>query len=315
VAVLAISLLRYAYFESVIPNSALAKRPADLAALFGNLALGRQYLVLTATTNILLTGSFLAAPILFLVDRAGERQRLLSLVSAILLLSYGQIAAILVYAGDWMPFARLVSPYFFLFGVLGSLLVSEGHWRRGSLVRGLVVLCITALAFAFSSGTLRRLEWLPAPPSWGIAFQHGGEYRKYVPTLAACLTKNDVVAAEKIGQIGYRMPGIVIHDILGLTDAHIARHGTEYYPRFGKTDMTHTLTVVKPTVLLMNSGFSYLKTLDAEGRRQFDAHYQILRDPAERLDVIAVSKEQLSRMGPCLRGLQRASEGLAGGAL
>jgi hypothetical protein len=311
-AVLAISLLRYAYFESVIPNSALAKRPDDLDALFGNLALGREYLVRTATTNILLTGSFLAAPVLFLIDRAGDRRRLLSLVSAVLLIAYAQVAAILVYAGDWMPFARLVSPYFFLFGVLGSLLVSEGHWRRGSLARGLVVLCITASALAFSSGTLSRLPWVSTPASWGIAFEHGGEYRKRVPDLAACLTKNDVVAAEKIGQIGYRMPGIVVHDILGLTDAHIARHGSKYYPRFGKTDMTHTLVVVKPTVLLMNSGFSYLNSLDAEGRRHFDAHYQILRDPAERTDVIAVSKEHLPRMSPCLRGLQRASEGLAG---
>jgi hypothetical protein len=313
-AVLAISLLRQAYFESVLPNSALAKRPADLEALFGNLALGRQYLALTATTNILFAGSFIAAPVLFLVDLPPDRRRLLGLVSAVLLLGYGQIAAILVYAGDWMPFARLMSPYFFLFAVLGSLLVSTGRWREGHLARGLVVLCIAASSLVFSSSTLQRPSWLPSPSSWGIAFRDGGEYRKAVPALAACLTRKDVVAAEKIGQIGYRMPGVAFHDILGLTDAHVARHGTRYYPRFGKTDMEHTLRAVKPTLLLMNSGFSYLNTLDQDARRHFDAHYQILRDPSESLDVIAVNKEHLARMAPCLQGLQRAPEGLARGA-
>lgn len=313
-AVLALSLVRYAYFESVIPNSALAKRPDDLEALLGNLVLGRQYLASTATTNILLAGSFVAAPLLFLLELPGERRRLRGLVSAVLLLGFGQSAAILVVGGDWMPFARLMSPYFFLFAVLGALLVSAGRWRDGTAARAAVALCIAAASLAFSSSLLARPSWLSAPSSWGIAFRDGGEYRKRIPALTACLTKKDVLAAEKIGQIGYRLPGIVVHDILGLADAHIARQATAYYPRFGKTNMAYTVGVVKPTLLYMNNGFTYLNTLDAEGRRAFDAHYQILRDPAEPMEVFAVSKEQLARMGPCIGGLQRMPQGLSGGA-
>jgi hypothetical protein len=313
-AVLTLSLLRYAYFESVIPNSALAKRPDDLEALLGNLVLGRQYLASTATSNLLLAGSFIAAPLLFLLELPGDRRRLQALVCAVLLLGYGQSAAILVYAGDWMPFARLMSPYFFLFAVLGSLFVSAGCWQNGKGARAIVALCVAAASLAFSGSLLARPSWLPAPPSWGIAFRDGGEYRKAVPALAACLTTRDVVAAEKIGQIGYRMPGIAIHDILGLADAHVARHATRYYPRFGKTDLAYTLTEVKPTLLLMNSGFAYLNSLDSDAKRAFDAHYVILRDPAEGMDVIVVNKGQLDRLGPCLGGLQRMPQGLSGGA-
>jgi hypothetical protein len=314
VTVLALSLVRYAYFESVIPNSALAKRPDDLEALLGNLVLGRQYLASTATTNLLLAGSFVAAPLLFLLELPGERRRLRALVSAVLLLGFGQSAAILVVGGDWMPFARLMSPYFFLFAVLGSLLVCAGRWRDGTAARAVVALCIAAASLAFSSSLLARPAWLSAPPSWGIAFRDGGEYRKAVPTLAACLTTKDVVAAEKIGQIGYRLPGIAIHDILGLTDAHVARHATRYYPRFGKTDLAYTLTQVRPTLLLMNSGFAYLNSLDPDAKREFDADYVILRDPAEGMDVIVVNKAQLGRLGPCLGGLQQMPQGLSGGA-
>jgi hypothetical protein len=313
-AVLALSLLRIAYFDSVIPNSALAKRPDDLEALLGNLVLGRQYLASAATTNLLLAGSFVAAPLLFLLEPTRERRRAWALAGAVLLIGYGQSAAILVYGGDWMSFARLLSPYFFPFAVLGALLLGAGRWREGRAARTLVALCIAGTSVVYSNAVLARPSWLPAPRSWGIAYQDGGEYRKAVPALAACLTREDVFAAEKIGQIGYRLPAISIHDILGLTEAHVARHATRYYPRFGKTELAYTLTQVRPTLLLMNSGFIYLNTLDADAKRDFDARYELLRGPAESLDVIAVNREQRARMAPCLEGFRKVPEGLTGGA-
>jgi hypothetical protein len=313
-AVLAISLLRFAYFDSVIPNSALAKRPDDLAALLGNLTLGRQYLASTATTSLLLVGSFVVAPLLFLLEPAPERQRVRALAGAVLGIGYGQSAAILVYGGDWMPFARLVSPYFFAFALIGVLLVRAGTWGGGRAERGLVTLGIAGAALVFSNAVLARPAWLAAPAAWGIEYQNGGEYRKAVPQLAACLTRKDVVAAEKIGEIGYRLPAIAIHDILGLADAHVARHATRYYPRFGKTALAYTLTQVKPTLVLMNTGFAYLNSLGPDEKRDFDAHYELLRGPADSLDVFAVNREQGARMAPCLKGLRRVPEGLTGGA-
>jgi hypothetical protein len=57
------------------------------------------------------------------------------------------------------------------------------------------------------------------------------------------------VSAEGLGFIGYALPEAVMHDPLGLTDAHLARHGT-LSPTYGRMDVNYTLGTVRPVALV-----------------------------------------------------------------
>jgi hypothetical protein len=70
--------------------------------------------------------------------------------------------------------------------------------------------------------------------------------------LAGVLRPADVISAEALGHISYKLINSKFHDPLGLADPVLARRGTPV-PRFGKGDINYTLGTVRPAILFWHS--------------------------------------------------------------
>ena len=86
-------------------------------------------------------------------------------------------------------------------------------------------------------------------------------YRDLAEKLSPILLPDDAVAPEAIGVLGFLLPDQPIHDFLGLTDAHIARHGTEAHLTFGKSDFAYTIEVARPSILVLHSGAFHVERM------------------------------------------------------
>ncbi len=139
---------------------------------------------------------------------------------------------------------RLLSQYGAMYAVLMLLLLAESSATKFLSTLILVVPLIqtaSQLPYQFNhEPEIKLAVTLPAGDSF---------YSKAADKLSAFLNSSDIVSAEALGYLSYRLIDTKIHDPFGLTNQHIARKGDPHAP-FGKMDIQYTIRKVKPSVML-----------------------------------------------------------------
>jgi arabinofuranosyltransferase len=254
---------RLATYGELVPNTLLAKaslgsaRETLVRLYWGSLYLG-AFAQRVSPWLLLLAGG--------LLSRRTRPQAALALgwlgVEAL---------AILVNGGDWMENLRLLAVLLPVLagGALASLPVLD---QVSSGRRAVLFAAFALLVLSIDAGSK---DWRPrfrSPFSTDQAQLRMpiARYRDLAEKLGPILEPDDGIAPEAIGVIGYLLPDQPIHDFLGLTDAHIAKHGTEAHRTFGKSDYAYTLEVARPAILVVHSGVYHV------GRMQRAVHGTLL---------------------------------------
>ena len=236
--VLAVTLWRLFTYGDPVPNSVIAKSLG-----FAELRVARfglPYFLGWAWESlplVLLLG--LAAALLLRQWHSREPATAAALFAALALAT--SYVVTLRNAGDWMPHYRLLAQYLPLYAVLALWLASPRG--RAHLGRPGLMAPAAALALLFQSQQL-VLGFGQDDEETNRAF-----YRESARRLEGRLGPEDVVSAEGLGLIAWTLYEVRFHDPLGLTDRHLARHGTPE-PMFGKEDVNYTVGTVRPAVLL-----------------------------------------------------------------
>ncbi len=242
----AVTLWRLAYYGAPLPNSVAAKSAlsAGLDTLLANLGPGLLYAVRFEIAHAPLILGAAVALLLKPRDRA---------LWFCLLVVAAELPAVLVNGGDWMPHYRLLTVFAPVLAALLAVCLSRAFedWdtpgsarRRSAWVLGL----LTASAVFM----LSRSPW-EATPGPRFTFHPITSCYQFMATrLKPHLATDDIAAAEAVGLFGWILDETTIHDPLGLTSHHHARHG-EYHLNWGKTDYDH-LHQVRPAVLVLHEG-------------------------------------------------------------
>ena len=115
----------------------------------------------------------------------------------------------------------------------------------------------------------------PVPPILDGLFP---EYDNTARALAGTIGPHDVVSAEAIGLIGYRLPSVYIHDFTGLTDKYIAKHGTTFYATAGKAEYAYTVNQIAPALIVTHSAGFHIRRMEAESHGALSRNYLQYRD-------------------------------------
>lgn len=270
----AVTIWRLAYYGAPLPNSVAAKSAlsAGLDTLVANLGQGLLYAVRFQVAHApLILGAAIAV---ILAPKAKALWFCLLVVAA-------ELPAVLVNGGDWMPHYRLLTVFAPVLAAPLAVCLSrtlhdsalcplgapaptpasgEDAPRSGdhfsspdtASPRRRRSAWILALLTASALFMLSRSPW-EATPGPRFAFHPITSCYQFMATrLKPHLASDDIAAAEAVGLFGWILDETTIHDPLGLTSAHHARHG-EYHLNWGKTDYDH-LHQVRPAVLVLHEG-------------------------------------------------------------
>jgi hypothetical protein len=227
-SLLAVEVARIAYYSELVPMTVIAKRDVSrslklqvgsMIRPFGTYMVqtfGRAGLVLLAATTVVVLAVLVA-----------RRQRLpvvyLALCGAVV--AFG-LAVTFENKGDWMPAARLLTPYFpVLLILVASTLWATFGSRGGKTTVALVVWALAWLVLLPGTWSFNRDR---APKGYGFAaaFRHGA-FANNADDLGRVLRKayepGDVFATAAIGHMGYYGRPAPMFDMLGLAEPAIAR--------------------------------------------------------------------------------------------
>ena len=248
--ILLITLWRIGIFGDFIPNSARAKSVISFLSL--------QWVIIwprLLSSSIYLVDWFQSSWFLILAGIGGlgyvwQRNRFQGFTAlSILLLGCG---VVLLNAGDWMPFSRLLTPYLPpLVAMAGlaihkTILLCREDWRPRL---GWLLISLSALIYISTLWQLRNNDIFTAT-IWPTEIC----YKKVGIILQSQFSKNTLLAPEAIGAIGYQLPEVPILDMFGLTEPFIARNGV--IPKaaytFGKHNYEYVLGQ-NPAIFLFHS--------------------------------------------------------------
>ncbi len=199
-------LWRYSYYGQWVPNTVLVKTGPSLRALLeGGLTV---YLFVSARAAVLLLAGLglLATRRWWTMPWMGY--------AALLLLGNGVFVALA--GGDWMPLDRfwvLVLPWLYLLAAAAPETLARQWGPAAQRWRWALPTLLLALGLAGSLVTRLTTN----TPSINNASPAASRW------LRQEARPGDVVATTNIGAVGYYNMDLVILDMIGLTDAHIAR--------------------------------------------------------------------------------------------
>jgi len=252
ITALGVTAFRLLYFGSFIPNSVIAKSYGLEKLLFV-----RGYVF------AYFRGFFAEAPylaVILLVSglwlvRNRQWRETVALVALLclstILFSY---AVAIRNGGDWMPDYRLLTQYSPVYSVLFIVLLG----RRAIPID----VALALLAFPVAQTVLQAVEQRKPFSISIVRATEGNFYAQVSYRLQPVLAEGDIVSAEAIGCISYRLASTRFHDPLGLMDSYIARHGTPVIP-YGKSDKEYTVGTIRPSVMVWHWP-GHLKGLDQE---------------------------------------------------
>lgn len=308
--VAAVTLFRLQYYGAWIPNTITAKMvPRDQPeVLLENLRLGLLYCARFAAASFPFAFGALLAPAL------ARRNPLVWLYLAVI---GAGVLPILVNGGDWMAHYRLIMVYTPVFTVLSIIALdqlaavvagSDPPVPRLARIGAWVAVVLLAAGTVFM---LSRNRWR-ASPRFEISVPGTVScYEALARRLEPVLAPEDVVASEVIGITGVILSETSIHDMLGLTNAHNARHGV-YYPRTGKFDHGHFFDHVRPAVFVVHDtqDVSIADIARASGGRllnEYTTYYVDLPPPCQPHDAlpiaIGIRNDRIHSLEPALEGL------------
>jgi hypothetical protein len=213
----------------------------------------------------------------------------------------------LLQGGDWMPHFRLLTMYtpILMFPAAAGLgALGAGLQRLRAVLRPVAWLALAAAAgFGLFVGAGASQVHVSPGMQWRL-HQPSESYGVIAHALRAGLRQEDVVAGEGIGLLGFELPDTYIHDILGLTDEHLAHHGT-HRNIYGRTDYVYTASEVQPAVYVVHSGFFHLSRFRAGFQGDFNAAYEtydVLLPPGSNAHSMMVSLrvDRAERLRPLL---------------
>lgn len=205
---------RLAYYGHLLPNPIAAKSGMDLgwqiqsgvAYAAGFVAASWPLLLLAAT------GAVVA-----LVRPPHPQVRAMVALLAVLAVVYG---GFFVYVGgDWMPAFRFYAPIVPLFAALAGLGLAALH---GALARSVAVVAITAACIASLVTAVTHPMMLDRVRMWE---QQVHELANIGAWFDRTLPPGTTIGAFANGALSYHAEHLVVVDLLGLTDEHIARDG------------------------------------------------------------------------------------------
>jgi len=272
--VVAITVWRLSYYGAWLPNTIAAKSvpPESLDAyqVVSNAFAGLRYWVGFAVSAAPLTlGAVLA---LVLARRRPAVWLCLSLLAA-------QAPVILVSGGDWMPYYRLLAVYAPLLAVSLGIAVDRItelgflplRWTAG-LGAGLFVGAMAVMLFG--SPLLLHYDehhWDATPD---IAIDKPLScYSKVAGAMQPALTAEDRVVVAAAGIFSYMLPNVYSTDVAGLTDRHIAQHGTIYLRTFGKLAPGYTYHTMQPDLFVVHDGEEGLSVIAQASKGTYNDQY------------------------------------------
>ncbi|MBJ6761778.1 hypothetical protein JGU66_13470 [Myxococcaceae bacterium JPH2] len=292
---------RLFFYGHAMPNSVAAKAVtlSNVPELLVNARNGASYL----------WGFFLTTPLLIILSVLGTilppRSPSAWLGS---LTGMGASLLVLLQGGDWMPHFRLLTMYtpLLMFPAAAGLSALGTGARR--VRAGLRPVAGIALATAAGLGMYVEASQVHFFPRmhWELE-QPADFYGVIARALRTGLRKEDVVAGEGIGLLGFELPDTYIHDILGLTDEHLAHHGTRRN-FYGRSDYRYTANEVRPAVYVLHSGFHHLTPFRENFQGDFNTAYEtydVLRLPGSSTHRMMVSlrADVAERLRPLLSPL------------
>ncbi len=321
----AVTIWRLAYFGAPAPNSVTAKSvlSAGPEAWLANLGAGLAYVVRFELAHAPLILGAAVALILAPANRA---------LWFCLLVVAAELPAVLVNGGDWMPHYRLLMVFVPVLAAPLALCLSSAFetWgaprsgpgpprpgggglsnalddrdaRRAARRRSIWMLAALTVSAVFM---LSRSPWRTTPGPRFTVHPITSCYQFMATRLKPHLAPDDIAAAEAVGLFGWILDETTIHDPLGLTSAHHARHG-EYHLNWGKTDYDH-LHQVRPAVLVLHEGSVVTpekidRATDGRFARDYSAWFVNQQPPCApyRL-IVSIDNERLERLRPALDGL------------
>ena len=252
-----IELARYHYYDSLLPNSMMAKTGYNLTFIqaIGQAIRGLDYLA----------GFFFSFPIILALFAA----LLIVRETKLLLISFVpfafQLMVVVTNGGDWTHHFRLLIPFIL------PLLVSMSAWlstvapandQLKPWLPGVSVLFLSLNMFHITPLIIASKSLQSPSCNRYIA----NSIRPYIQT-------NTTLSVEAIGQISYLYPTHYFHDFLGLTDRHIALHGNYFHPQYGKSDYRYTVDTIAPDIIITHSGDNHLRLMDYFSSGHFSSNY------------------------------------------
>ena len=182
-------------------------------------------------------------------------------------------AAVLVNAGDWMPFNRLLTPTLPLLALLSGVGLAGFTRRLGPQPRWLNVAGVVLAAVVYAQALLPLIGRVPFESrEWPTKVC----YDQSVEALRPFLGPTAIVSPEALGDVGYRLADVYMLDFFGLTDPVIARQGRIPAPTFtlGKHYYSYVMSRRPDVFLFHSSEYGHIPFLNDWG---YSDQYTTLR--------------------------------------
>ncbi|GAB3499641.1 hypothetical protein [Amycolatopsis cihanbeyliensis] len=258
---------RVTYYGYLIPNALAAKMGAPLD---WQLSRGWDYLsgfTLAHEGFLLLAAAMIVALLLARTSTAVPgNARARSLVWLVFAIAFGYLAFITYAGGDWMPAWRLLAPVPPLlavasaaaYGVIRKSADTPSPRPRGRLAYLVPMLVLTASGLSLIVSTVHPLM-LSRMHAWRDKIAEMSEIGSW---FADRLPAGTVISTFANGVLSYRAgPQLIMVDVLGLTDEHIARHGSRIdlsgAPGYVNIDYDYVVNVRRPALAVVTgSGYA-----------------------------------------------------------
>jgi hypothetical protein len=181
---------------------------------------------------------------------------------------------VLLNGGDWMPNSRLLMVYApLLVGLLATALDGLARATRLPDRRRFTALAMLVALALSAVGELARTPFqVPTTATPGLPGLNAC-YGAVGARLATVLRADEAVTPEALGLVGYQLPGVYVHDALGLTDAWVARHGA-YRAQTGRVDYAYTYDKIHPAVVLIHQQDLSLADFASASAGRFQREYR-----------------------------------------
>lgn len=286
---------RVAYYGHLLPNPIAAKSGMDVG---WQVQSGVAYLAgfVGAAWPLLLLAA--AGTVLAAARPAVPGVRAVAGLLVALCVVYG---GFFVYAGgDWMPAYRFYAPVVPLLAVLAGLGVAA---LRGAGARGVgaaVVGAVCALSVWTSATHPQMIDRIRLWETQVVELANIGAW------LNRTLPEGTVVGAFANGALSYHAADLVMVDLLGLTDEHIAREGDRDpfgFVGHAASDWAYVVEQRRPAVI-HDYGSGWLTGPSCGIRPEFAAGYvPLLFQPAPgKWSAVLVRNDVVASVGPLLAG-------------
>jgi arabinofuranosyltransferase len=254
--VMLVTLYRYFMYGSILPNSIIAKSfPVSLLP-------GLMLPILRYFIGFVKANAYFVILVIGAVFALSRIRSLSSKPTEILLYCLsGLLFSFIVMArngGDWMGNHRLLAQYGVLYSVLLIVLVGNN---------------MLSIVFAAAFVTLPFLQttnvFVNYKPEFFPKYQENSNtYADVSRRLAPVVNKSDVISAEAIGYISYRLTDNPFIDPLGLTNAYFAKHGDPRIP-YGKSDFQYLVETLQPSVMIWHYP-GHMKWVDSAALTRYE---------------------------------------------